>query len=91
MVYRIVSGLGLRCTYLKVIYAVKVEDLKLQSASCSTNLLDLPFRSAVDVRVDPTLFPVVEVGWGLLQAFEAQAFEWSSLGMATPDSTFRCH
>src|SRR5271155_6263938 len=42
---------------------------------------DLPFGCAVDARVCPPFFPVVEISLGLFQAFEAQAFEWCSLGM----------
>src|ERR1039458_1242750 len=42
---------------------------------------DLPFGGAVDARVGPALFPVIEVGLGFFQTLEAQAFQWRSLRM----------
>src|SRR3979411_1949357 len=43
---------------------------------------DLPLGGAVDARIGPTLFPVVEVGLRFRQAFEAHPFERRSLRMA---------
>ena len=43
---------------------------------------DLPLGGAVDARVGPALFPVIQVGLGFLQAFEAQPFQRRFLGMA---------
>ena len=40
---------------------------------------DLPFGGAVDARVGPALFPVIEVGLGFFQTLEAQAFQRGSL------------
>jgi hypothetical protein len=42
---------------------------------------DLPFGGAVDARVGPALFPVIEVGLGFFQTLEAQAFQRCSLCM----------
>ena len=43
---------------------------------------DLPFGGAVDARVGPALFPVVQVGLGFLEALEAQSFQRRLLGVA---------
>ena len=41
----------------------------------------LPFGGAVDARVGPALFPVIEVGLGFFQTLEAQAFQRCLLRM----------
>ena len=43
---------------------------------------DLPLGGAVDARVGPARFPVVQVGLSFLQAFEAKSFQRGILGMA---------
>ncbi len=43
---------------------------------------DLPLGGAVDARVGPPLFPVVQVGLRFLQTFEAHAFQRRLLGVA---------
>src|ERR1700680_5280307 len=43
---------------------------------------DLSFRSAVDPRIRPACFPTIQVGLCLLQAFEAETFQWCLLGVA---------
>ena len=47
---------------------------------------DLPLGGAVDARVGPARFPVVQVGLGFLQAFEAQPFQRRLLRMADASS-----
>ena len=42
----------------------------------------LPFGGAVDARVGPARFPVVQIGLGLFQALEAQSFQRRFLGVA---------
>ncbi len=42
----------------------------------------LAFGGAVDARVGPVLFPVIEVGLRFFQAFEAQSFQRRLLRMA---------
>ena len=42
----------------------------------------LPLGGAVNARVGPALFPVVQVGLGFLQTFEALSLERRLLGMA---------
>ena len=52
---------------------------------------DLPLGGAVNARVGPALFPVIQVGLRFLEALEAQAFQRRFLGMAdapTPPSPF---
>ena len=53
---------------------------------CSSDLgehgRDLPLGGAVDARVGPTFFPVIQVALGFRQAFKAHAFERRLLGMA---------
>jgi hypothetical protein len=43
---------------------------------------DLPLGGAVDARVGPARFPVVQVGLGFLEAFEAESFQRRFLRMA---------
>jgi hypothetical protein len=43
---------------------------------------DLPLGGAVDARVGPALFPVIEVGLGFVQSLEAQAFQRYCLRMS---------
>jgi hypothetical protein len=51
---------------------------------------DLSFRGAVDARIGPACFPVVQIGLGFLEGFEAQAFQRGLLGVGNPclDLTF---
>ena len=43
---------------------------------------DLPFGGAVNARVGPTLFPVIQVGLRFFEAFEAQPLQRRFLGVA---------
>ena len=43
---------------------------------------DLPLGGAVDARVGPARFPVVQVGLGFLEALEAEALQRRFLGVA---------
>ena len=45
---------------------------------------NLTLRGAVDPRVGPALFPVVQIGLGFGQAFKTLAFERRLLSMANP-------
>jgi len=40
---------------------------------------DLPLGGAVDARVGPARFPVIQVRLGFLQALEAKDLQWRSL------------
>jgi len=47
---------------------------------------DLTFGGAVNARISPPLFPVIQVGLSLFEGLEAQAFQRCFLGMG--DATF---
>jgi hypothetical protein len=48
----------------------------------------LAFGGAVNARVGPALFPVIQVSLCFLQAFEAQTFQWRVLGMTDASLDF---